>query len=279
MLMEESVGIVPARHRLDVDSGKDCAMCGERIWCRKTNINKRKYCSYSCARSGKRRTTESQVNSTFFSEPDLINSFYAGFIAADGCIQSYQKRTPQVSITLEKEDKPLLDDFASRIEFKNSMHLVRDKYINLTIPSQTMVDDLFRVYNITARKTLTLEPPLNLNYPNSCAFSAGYVDGDGGYYIDERNNRPTMHVKGTEAVLTWMINFTEIKQSVAKVKDKKCYSLTLYGDTAIHFREHYVNMDLPFLERKNRFWEKAGADMTISGRSKSINYETTKASK
>lgn len=266
------------RHRLDVDSKKDCLVCGKRIWCRKAHVSKRQYCSYPCSSKGRRLKTESQVNSEFFSEPNEISSFYAGFIAADGCIESTQNRTPRVSITLSESDRLILEDLAERLEFKNSISSVREKYVNLTVPSQTLVNDLLRVYNISPRKTLSLKPPAGLDYVNSCAYIAGYVEGDGGYYIDQRSNRPTMHIKGTRDVLEWMIQLTQITQSVAKVKNKQCYSLSLHGDTAIHFRAHYINMDLPFLQRKNRFWENAGANLTITGRSKSINYATFKAS-
>lgn len=220
-----------------------------------------------------------QVNSEYFSEPSGINSFYAGFIAADGCIRdSNPKRTPSVNITISKEDVALLESFATAVGFKNDMTLSRDKYLSLTIPSQAMVDDLAENYKVTARKTLTLEPPVDLDYQNACAFIAGYVDGDGGYYVDERSNRPTMHIKGTYSLLKWMVDFTQITQSIPKAKGKNCHGLTLYGDTALHFRAHYIDMALPFLERKFQFWERSGANMTVTGRSKSINYETFKAS-
>lgn len=50
-------------------------------------------------------TNKIKHNTEFFKEPNTLNSYWAGFIAADGCIQQYKdNRQPTLAINLKSSD-------------------------------------------------------------------------------------------------------------------------------------------------------------------------------
>jgi hypothetical protein len=120
------------------------------------------------------------VNHNFFSVPGVLNSYWAGFIAADGCVRKNELR-----VRLAEKDLGHLELFRTHIEAENPIrvgdHFSFDKksrYALLVISSSSLVRDLRDHYNITERKSLTLQPPV-LEGDCKRAFMRGLLDGDG----------------------------------------------------------------------------------------------------
>lgn len=209
------------------------------------------------------------VNDDFFDEQNIINCYWAGFIAADGCING--KKMNKLCIGLSSKDKQHLELFKKIINFDgpvlNNTINKNDKEFyasSISITSQKIVNDLYKNFNITPRKSLTLLSPNIKNKELIDAFICGYIDGDGSivmYKSKTRNIQMSLSISilGTYEMITWIKNRCtdiigkECGSIQKKDKDniKNTYSYTV-GDSK-NVRElfkHFYNIDVPKLERK-----------------------------
>lgn len=210
----------------------------------------------------KRRTYD--VDDFFFNIPSELNSYYAGFIAADGCICSrkYEKRT--LKIGLSSKDSEWIKTFKEKIKSESPIKYRRQKKIyelaEISITSKQIVDDLLSNFNIGPRKSLTLEPPLikeqNLKY----AFICGYIDGDGSIFFSERNEfNKTLYLSilGTKRMCEWIKHtFDELTNKRGKIKLKpntRIYRLDYCCKAAREIIKVLSDVNVPKLDRK---WTK-----------------------
>lgn len=154
-----------------------------------------------------------QWNDCYF-DIDSEESFYwAGFIAADGCVKIKDKKYKQLSIGLAQKDHEHLCKFKKCISFTGPVHKINGlvKKSEVTISSAKMFDDLSR-FNIVPRKTLVYEfPEWLVSHPNVNHFMRGYFDGDGSFYTTLGKNKNTKQLyfslRGTKKFL---ITFRDI---------------------------------------------------------------------
>lgn len=202
-----------------------------------------------------------RVAYNYFSIPNLENCYWAGFIAADGNIGDPKDR---VRIKLSASDSHHLETFKRCC---GSTSPIMDcyngpkRYAALEIHGvRQWKDDLLRNFNITPRKSLTLQPPDHLPLEQSLAFIAGYIDGDGCIFTEKP---PTGHLRlgvqitGTYEVLCWIKNlfdevaFSEYQANVRSVG--KVYSYKIVGKKAKVILKAMLHTSTPKLERK---WAK-----------------------
>lgn len=125
-----------------------------------------------------RRERKYKINDTFFFNINEINSYYAGFIAADGNIN---KDHPNLTISLSEKDGAFLEKF---IEYLESDYPIRNYNSNgfpissLIITSQQICSNLKENFNIVPDKSLIYVPPM-LEQPYLDCFIMGLIDGDG----------------------------------------------------------------------------------------------------
>ncbi len=161
-------------------------------------------------------------NEEFFKEPNVINSYWAGFIAADGCI-SDTGHSINLKVSLKSTDIEILEKLAKDIEYSGPIPVYsatyspaqQEKYgyTSTSFYSAKLViyafgkaaRDLKDNFNITPRKSLTLKFPGHL--PDECkrAFIVGYSDGDGCIsFRKDRSGRPNglvWYIVGTQQFL------------------------------------------------------------------------------
>lgn len=212
------------------------------------------------------------VNDNFFENPDILNCYWAGFIAADGCIIEGKKQN-RLSIGLATKDFEHLNIFKKDINFDGPIrnNYVKKIYKNeekefkssqLSITSQKISDDLYKNFNITPRKSLTLLPP-NLSDTNLIdAFICGYIDGDGTVYLykdNVRNVQDTLVITmlGTYEVICWIKErFTQIiGKELGTIQkhhnsEKNTYSYRITNMGAREIFKHFYNLNVPKLKRK-----------------------------
>lgn len=149
-----------------------------------------------------------QYNRHFFANVNEDSAYWAGFLAADGCL-SPARRTIQVY--LGTRDRGHLEKLAAALDYtgpivdSNSVNNFAPKGAALSritlCHAQEMIDDLHQNYRIVPRKTHILEPPdLPLSFGRH--FLRGLVDGDGAVYRDSRN-RLCISLRGTMPILQW----------------------------------------------------------------------------
>ena len=133
----------------------------------------------------------------------------------------------------------------------------------LDITSQKISDDLYKNFNITPRKSLTLLPP-NLSDTNLIdAFICGYIDGDGCICMCKNNVRNiqdslVISTVGTQEIVSW------IKERFSQILGKEFGSINKYHNSkkntysystgqskgAREIFKHFYNLNVPKLKRK-----------------------------
>lgn len=125
-----------------------------------------------------------EVDSSVFSIYTEESCYWAGFLAADGCIDI------NGTIGLELKDKEAIEAFKSfcKSEHTISHNELKDSY-RIRFVSTKMQEDLSDNFNVSVDKTFSMLPPLL----DSCYYSSyyrGFFDGDG-CLTEFFNNRPT----------------------------------------------------------------------------------------
>jgi len=199
----------------------------------------------------------------YFSIPNLENSYWAGFIAADGCCYT---KSNALMVKLSKKDTNHLEKFSKCIQYTGNLNfgtsLTRGKICysaGLQIYSASKILlDLKNNFNVVDRKTFTLESPINLSEENQLAFIKGYIDGDGYIYLDKKQKTLEVGVAGTKQFLIWiketvdkLIPTNKILAQVRKVENIHKYKIA--GKRAIKFLNILHKMPTPELKRK---WNK-----------------------
>jgi hypothetical protein len=149
------------------------------------------------------------VNQNFFDIPNLENSYWAGYLAADGCLSDNSVR-----LLCEKTDDEILQ------AFKNSVQATQDiKYIEKQSKNKLCYQallqiwgvknwhyNLYKHWNLTPNKRYTLIPPNIINKEQKIAYIIGYFDGDGGIYSFFNNHTYCfgMQFTGTKEIITWI---------------------------------------------------------------------------
>jgi hypothetical protein len=134
----------------------------------------------------------SNLKHDFFAVPNIVNSYWAGFIAADG---DRGEENYRLGMHLNLKDLRHLEKFKRIINSDNKIQIKQNtNSCMFRITSNKIVNDLYINFNITHRKSKTLKFPDQLfQYENAedliRSFIRGYIDGDGSFYTDRRVNR------------------------------------------------------------------------------------------
>jgi len=196
-------------------------------------------------RTPEERPRKYELNEDAFAEPTRDALYWAGFIAADGCIYNNQ-----LSISLQTRDIDHLVKFKEFVGCGNDPKRENDKAaFTLKFSSAKMCRDL-RKYGITPRKSLTYVPP------DFCCESAdfwrGMVDGDGCVRVG-LDGKPTLFLCGSfDAVKgfeKWVKKFSPTKAKTST--HVNIYQFSVYGRRAIPaLNQLHAGNPKYFLDRK-----------------------------
>ena len=217
----------------------------------------------------KTKRSRNTFNENYFSKPNIQNSYWAGFIAADGCILNRKNRQKELVIALAQKDLKHLKVFKENIKFSGSISTnnvtIKDydkiyKRCTIRMSSNKMCEDLKKNFNITPRKTFTLKFPKNLTKKQKEAYIIGYIDGDGSIHYSYRYKKPTLrfNVIGKKNFLLEIqkIFIENFKLNKTKItKDKNIYRFYAQNTGALLFLKPLSKFKVPKLNRK---WDKIG---------------------
>lgn len=208
----------------------------------------------SMARRGKGK--KYKVNQQFFDKTGQLQSYWAGFIAADGCLNAKKNC---VSIRLNAKDRIHLENFKKAVEYTGPIRDVKPYGIsNAQVLLQChsvseWIESLNYYYSLTPNKSLTLMPPKHLSNDNIWSYIAGYIDGDGSISISPWR----IQLIGTKALLSWIKGHFDIaapsdRKLAQVIKSKKCkqYLYSVSSRRAEKILSMISNRDVPLLERK-----------------------------
>lgn len=152
-------------------------------------------------------------NRAFFSVPNPVNCYVAGYYAADGHIAD-NPTTRLLSMELSHLEWHQLETFKRLIEYtgdvQDSSYPYHPEMCALRLYSAYEITaDLERHFGLTPRKTHRLPAP-NLTDPHlQLCYLAGLLDGDGCVCISNTNQLTISYVSSSCAIAVWVQLFVE----------------------------------------------------------------------
>jgi hypothetical protein len=214
------------------------------------------------------RDSKYTINNDYWKNLNLINCYYGGFIATDGNLGT---NGSLFQINLSSKDVDLLHNFKKEVGFNGRVVVhTRKKYKSDDLMEVCYIaihkakkwhEDLFRHFNITPRKTYTLQPPNINNEYLEYAYIIGAIDGDGWIFKYKNQNRISIgFVAAISPVVEWihskLNNIYKNGYSVKKSKDTKmkngCYYFAIQDIAAAIIIDYLRQFPVPKLARK---WE------------------------
>lgn len=161
----------------------------------------------------------------FFSKTDEHSFYVAGFYAADGCVMFKRKTDSEpciVYMALGIKDADHFEKIKNTMTAQHplSTKVVKNSFINpawkdseekeLRITSRQMCRDLAK-FNIVPRKThIYTFPEWLIDHPLVNHFMRGYFDGDGSFYIQDKNKEVPQICFNLRGTLPFLYNYRSI---------------------------------------------------------------------
>lgn len=198
-------------------------------------------------------------NESFFKEPNELNCYFAGLIAADGCISKKHKNKNEyiyLHYGCQNCDKELIERLKINLNFNGPIRQTRENFLEIQICRfEKNHQYLKNIFNIDSRKTYHLLPPNLKDEKLIKAYITGYIDGDGCIRYTNKNLF-LITIVGTFELMTWMQNFFQERFPGYKTKLYKkgiVYYFTITGKRAITFAKYLKESSVEKLKRK---WDK-----------------------
>ena len=205
----------------------------------------------------------------FFAVPNTLNSYIAGFWAADGGIRYPEGVSPVIRLELGEEDVEHLKSI-KRILGYTGVIVPQEKegsktnYFQMTADKE-YCDDMAKNFGLIPNKTYRLAPPALVTLDLRFAYMLGLADGDGCVHINKRSHSISFgYTSSSIAAVTWVSNLlkelglpTLRRKESGKIKkctDANAYVTVINGAKVVAllkfvqaFAAHY---NLPILRRK-----------------------------
>lgn len=200
------------------------------------------------------------VNEEFFERKTLTSAYWAGFIAADGCVLNNPRF--EVRLWVHEKDRIHIERFVADTGYHGQIKLRKgESVIGVTVSGvEKWVVALQKIYSIGPKKTWFLVAP-NLEVPEELefvlAYIRGYIDGDGCWATSQsRGGKRRLHLVlvGTQAILVWIVKMLSLIVGSQIIREprlnKGCFKYTLSGKLAEQVAEVLSSLIVPRLDRK-----------------------------
>jgi hypothetical protein len=216
--------------------------------------------------------TKKHVNDNFFSIPNNLNCYWAGFLAADGYIK-LDRAT--VSLDLSSKDREQVYQFKDDVGFDGNIYeYSRTSRLNgkgypttssiMRVHSQQWIDDLDDNFNIRGLKADGRFNPELTKTPHILAFLIGLIDGDGSLWINNSTVKGKVYPRTVlnfigpkplmewvkDCVLRWGTSAHATRQPAIIKRRKNCWEYRVYGKRADTMVKKLWEVDVPRLSRK-----------------------------
>lgn len=182
------------------------------------------------------------IDYKFFEVPNIGNSYWAGFITADGHLSRNKAlHAKGVKIVLQARDKEVLEQFKQDVKYNGQVKdfANKDGYIYSKIDIWGVREwhtDLDKHWNITPNKTVRLQPPNITDEKFLHSYLIGFLDGDGTIF-KTLNNGFNIGWCGNYCMMKWLTEYLYSYED--KAKYKKPVTLTLNGNSKVNYRINY----------------------------------------
>lgn len=204
--------------------------------CEKLSVVRQTVHNYA-RKNGRSRHRKHNFDGTSFSIFTPEGCYWAGFIAADGCINN---KETYLRVELNIKDKPHLVKLSNYTKDQQP-HIVdgtkecnlngktwNAEYCRIDINSVKIIKDLKDNFNITPAKSFTLQPPYKIPKNLVNHYIRGYFDGDGSIYWNKSHKHSVFNVSsGSIELLNWISSC--IKENTDYDFSKKAFTLRKNG--------------------------------------------------
>jgi hypothetical protein len=185
-------------------------------------------------------------NTRYWETPNLINTFYSGWIASDGCITKL-KTGHRFSLKLAIKDEHIIDDFMRELDFHGKKLYCISKSPhsdNMSTCCSIQVNCfdenaayLKQHYNLSPCKTERLGPTNLTNPLLNWAFVAGMLEGDGTIAPNAAGIYTTI-CSSSPHIIKWFKNFMDdqfpaekysVTRRIAEVGYQAIYKIYRYS--------------------------------------------------
>lgn len=207
-------------------------------------------------------------------------AYWAGFIAADGCLKGALKgKAKGFKIDVIVEDELHLGTLLKFLEADNALHYRTSKqtkgrniYVGIDITSSRIYEKLMNIYNLTANKSLTLNPPNIADETCITAYMLGFFDGDGHISYYDANKFNVQLGCASYEFMEWYV--AQIKRMLGKkhieiyTKNKNVknpfHHISLHTNEAKMFLYTlYSSVDLALVRKKAKFLKYVERDLKV----------------
>lgn len=222
-------------------------------------------------------------NRDYFYKPNYMNCFFAGILAADGCVFDRRGAYRDLTWTLESKDRGLLEIFKKELNYNGEIYdwfNSGEKYKNKKGENHSRIHlhtlrqmgiDLEVNFNIVPNKTLRLGPPNLKDIELKLAYLVGFINGDGCIAFSEKRG-PTIRIGGAGiGLLKWCSElFYDLKIRTPRHRKpnviyapgtSNCYLFIISNVAAMRMYELLKLVPVPILERK---WVRPEIDAYIA---------------
>lgn len=211
---------------------------------------------------------------TFFDIPNILNSYYAGWIASDGSIIPISQNKVRVEISLQDRDVDMLIGFKNATKYTGPVQdleaseprcIMPDQKESVCRPQKRLqilckpwADNLLRHWNIIPNKSLTYIGPNSSTFENDAAFILGYIEGDGFISVRSLNEKRVVYMGvcgGSKPALKFIQDFFDkhfpsTRYAEIGLDRDKTYRYHIAGDRAIAILRRLHALPVPHLKRK-----------------------------
>lgn len=183
-------------------------------------------------------------------------AYWAGFIAADGCITRTNKYKI-LKINLSDKDEDHLKLFKKHTKYTGKIYKYANNHNNfktsIHISDKKFIQHIEDKFNIHPRKTFNLKPPKLITKKEQIAYMIGYIDGDGTIYKSGRR-KETLTLSIVTASPFILSYFKKLIKNIIGVRlnisTAKYYKISISGHNAEVLYKILKNFKLPKLKRK-----------------------------
>lgn len=207
------------------------------------------------------------VNESFFDKVNALSSYYAGLIAADGCVY---KNT--ISLTQSMPRSYAIKRFKRYVDYDGKIYRVKREKgydsFTITITSKRWKNALECNFGIIPKKSLILRCPHIDDFDCVLSFIVGLIDGDGtiGFYGKKDNRKMALiSLCGTRQITEWVFQIwlqycysAGNRQSGGprQITENNTWETRISGFKAIKFYNLVKHLDIPKMESKWGIFEK-----------------------
>ena len=199
-------------------------------------------------------------NEEYFTKTNKHNSYWAGFIGADGYVNE-DKNVLQIHLSakdkdhLEKLKNELNEDYKIKVSKNNGTWASDESYLcRFSFASKQTIEALKENWGLHQKKTHTLTFPKDISAEEKRSYLCGYIDGDGCISV-KKNSRGKLQlsINGNEEFLEGMISF--LREAGIEIKNnlypsRGIFVFSVLGKTALLVLDLLYDKELPLMERK-----------------------------